>query len=635
MIGASVPARWAAVDDERARFTAEVAPPDEATSFPRDGERLSASTVDEPALTMEGFLDGVYTEDPEPTETHAPMRVHNLVVTRRPVAVLSSDGLITVRTQSDRDLGGGRVDFGVRIRTFAPPNRVLRKTVPVELLDDGWVEAVVPVRRLLTRKHDVDRVRERGRGTVALRLRLLDLGLGAERSEDLDVPFRCAAVPCTHETPLIQLPELRLGPFVDRVTARTAVVSFETDVPTTARVVVLDADGVVDRFDAPNTARRHEIPLTGLEPQTDYRYWVFVQDGRGEAHEALEGAVRTPPEQPERFTFAVMSDSRSGVGGPESSYRGSNREALRDLSALIFQRDADFVVFVGDLINGYTTEPGAYRYELEGYMMSVQTVASRIPFYEAFGNHEALIEAWSSGFFNDRPGPENSQSIFAEVVVNPTNAPEAQLDGAPSYGETVFSFDHGSAHFAVVNSNYWVRSHHERTDHPRFGLGTREGWITDEQLTWLENDLTAARARGQRHLFVFTHEPAFPAAGHLDDAMYWNGRFPEVLQRRDAFWKLLSEQGVVAAFFGDEHSYTRSFIGSNVNADFERPVWQLVTGGAGAPYYALDESAPWIDAVRAFRPDHHFCEITVDGDRVELRVVNRLGAVIDEAVLAE
>jgi len=580
----------------------------------------------------------VYVEDPPRGREHRPLRVHNLVVKRRPTAVLAEDGRIIVRTQSDRDLVGGRVDFGARIRDFGPPDRIYRKTVPVRLLDGGFVRAELPMEALLRPKYDVDRVRASGRGIVAIRLRLLDRGLGAERSEDLDLPFRCAERPCALETPgqrMIQLPSIRLGPFVDRVDEDGAVISFETDVPTTARVVVLGARGFEARFDAESAATRHEVDLENLAPDTAHRYWVFVQDGRGEAHEAVEGAFRTPPADPTRLKFAVMSDSRSGLGEPAASYRGSNRRALSDLSARILSRGAEFVVFVGDLVNGYTTEPAAYRYELEGFFQAIQPVASRIPFYEAMGNHEALIEAWSSGFLNDRPGDVNSQSVLRELVVNPTNAPEPEMEGAPAYLETVFSFDYGSVHLAVVNTNYWFRSHHERTDHPRFGMGVREGYLTDGQLEWLREDLARARARGAEHLFVFTHEPAFPAAGHVDDAMYWNARFPEVLERRNQFWKILSDFEVVAALFGDEHSYTRALIDESVDGSFAQPVWQLVSGGAGAPYYALDESVPWIGAIRAFRADHHFCELTVDGPRVELRVVNRMGQVIDRAVLAE
>ncbi|NJK89382.1 MAG: hypothetical protein HC923_08230 [Myxococcales bacterium] len=352
-------------------------------------------------------------------------------------------------------------------------------------------------------------------------------------------------------------------------------------------------------------------------------------------HEAIDGALRTPVRDARSFTFAVMSDSRSGLGDPEADYRGSNRRALWDLSSLIYERGTDFVVFVGDLINGYTTESGAYRYELEGFMEAVQPFAARIPFYEAMGNHEVVIEAWSSGFFNDRPGPQNSQTIFRDAVVNPRNAPSPEVEGAPPYDESVFSFDHGSAHLVILNTNYWYRSHIERTDHPRYGMGIREGYLTDAQLEWLDEDLRAARARGQKHLFVFTHEPAFPAAGHVEDAMYWSGKFPDVLARRDAFWSTLSKHGVLAAFFGDEHSYTRALIDDAVDPSFTTPVWHIVTGGAGAPYYALDESVPWIDAIVKFQPDNHYCEVRVDGDRVELVVVNRLGLPIDRAVLSE
>ncbi len=623
---------WTRVSHEREAFQDAVPPPDEAARFPEQGERLVGPPEGRTVYDMESYVDGVSSEDPAPDQAHEQTQVHNLVVTRRLVARVGSDGTVTVRSATDRRLAGGRIDFGIRVRGFGLPDRIYRKTAPVEIAEDGSIEGQLSLWRLLTKKHDVDGSRKMGRGVAALRLRLLDAALGVERSEDVDVPFRCEPAPCAPGSQMIQLPSIRFGPFIDLVDRSGAVVSFETDVPTVARVVVFGREGSARSFDATRASTRHEIVLSDLEAGRPYRYWVFVQDGRGEIHESTEGAFRTEPAVPAPFRFAVMSDSRSGLGESEADVRGSNRRALVDLSRLIYQRDADFVVFVGDLINGYTTEPGAYRHELDGFMAAVQPIASRVPFYEVMGNHEALIEAWSSGFLNDRPGTLNSQSIFAATMVNPTNAPPHEAP-APTYAESVFSFDYGGVHLAVVNSNYWFRSHHERTDHPRYGSGVREGMVTEAQLDWLDADLADAAARGIRHSFVFTHEPAFPNGGHVDDAMYWEGRFADVIQMRDRFWGLLSKHRVVAAFFGDEHNYTRTLIDASVNAAFATPVWQIVTGGAGAPYYALDDSVPWAEAVQVFRPNHHFCEISVDGSRVVLRVIDRAGQTIDQAQL--
>lgn len=636
---AKLPAgNWDFVGQEREAFAAE----NEKGALPAPVFDPSGPDLVRPfsgdIYRMESYLDGVEPGAP-PLPRGRPVQVHNLAFTQAPGARLREDGVVELSFATDAPLAGGRVDYGVRLQGFGLPQRTLRKAVPIEPSPSQspstphrkW-RARIPLTRLLRDKYDVEKTRTEGRGILAVRVRVLDPRVGAERFDDLDVYYRCEPVPCRPGSRFVQLPSFRLGPVVDRVMTDQATVSFETDVPTVARVVVWSDGGSVRRFDSRTGGLRHEVPLRGLEPDTAYRYLGLVRDGRGEVAVATEGAFRTWPPSNDRFRFAVMSDSRAGLGAPDRNFRGSNRDALRDLSEWIWARDNDFVVFVGDLINGYTTEPGAYRHELAGFVRSVQPFASRIPFYEAMGNHELLMAADSHGFMVDLPGPVNSESLFAEVFVNPHNGPKAK-PGAPSYRESVYSFDRGPVHLAVLNTNYFFRSHIERTDHPHFGRGVREGYLTDAQLAWLDADLTAARQRGATHLFVFTHEPAFPSAGHVKDAMYWDGRIPEVLARRDAFWSTLVKHRVLAAFFGDEHSYTRTLVDASVRPAFDVPVWQLVTGGAGAPYYALDESVPWRAAIRVYRPQIHYCEVQVDGDRVDLEVVNDRGEVIDRVEL--
>jgi 3',5'-cyclic AMP phosphodiesterase CpdA len=181
----------------------------------------------------------------------------------------------------------------------------------------------------------------------------------------------------------------------------------------------------------------------------------------------------------------------------------------------------------------------------------------------------------------------------------------------------------------MVNTNYFWRSHFHREDHPAFGRGQREGWIDDRQLEWLAADLEAARARGQRHLYVFTHEPGFPNGGHVSDGMWWENRFPEVIARRDRFFRLLAEHGVEAVFHGDEHNYSRTRIHAGLVEGLERPLWQIVSGGAGAPYYAQNEEVPWADDVVAFDARQHVVLVDVDGDAARARVVARGGETID------
>lgn len=610
------------MDAERRRFAREVLVEPSPPVFPAKGPPLLSDPGPFPPMHFEAFVSRTQV-DPPPGRL---VQVHNLVVREPPRAVLKTDGTLQVEWSSDRQLLGGRLDYGLRVESLRSARRIFRKVAGTRIDEAGNGIARFDFRSLLGPRYDLG-AQARGRGVLALRLRLLDRELQAERWADLDVGFRCRG-PCRPDAEIVQLPSFLLGPVVDVVGRTSAIVTVETDVPTRARVVVLGDP--IRRFDGSGLGLRHEIPLTGLPPGRALDYVVLVQDGRSEIGEARGGQVRTEGSGP--FRFGVMSDSRAGLGGPDARYYGSNGGALRDLAALVLQRDHRFVLFVGDLVNGYTTEAGAFRQELEGFVRAVQPVAARVPFYEMIGNHELLMDAWSSGYMANKAGPVNTESVFRDVFTNPSNGPE--VEEGPSLEELVYSFDWGPAHFVALDSNYDYRSDFSDERHPRYGTGVREGWLSDGQLAWLERDLTSARARGQRHLFVFTHEPAFPAAGHVQDAMYWNGRFPEVLERRDRFWSILVEHEVTAAFFGDEHAYTRSLIDQDVDPRWTHPIHHVVTGGAGAPYYALDLGVPWIESVQAFEPDTHLCEVEVDGAQVFLRAINDRGELIDTAQLA-
>ena len=163
--------------------------------------------------------------------------------------------------------------------------------------------------------------------------------------------------------------------------------------------------------------------------------------------------------------------------------------------------------------------------------------------------------------------------------------------------------------------------------------GNIEGYILDNQMNWLREDLSAARERGMKHLFVFTHEPAFPTGGHTHDAMYYHGKIPEVLEMRDEFWSILSENEVVAAFFGDEHNYSRSLIGPKFNPAFPNDVWHIVSGGCGAPFYAQEKGLPWTPFVEKFDSAEHWCLIRVKGGKVELEVFGENEELVDKVRL--
>ena len=103
---------------------------------------------------------------------------------------------------------------------------------------------------------------------------------------------------------------------------------------------------------------------------------------------------------------------------------------------------------------------------------------------------------------------------------------------------------------------------------------------------------------------------------------------------------------VVAVFYGDDHNYHRMLVDSStifykkdgyVSREIlvpKNPVWQIVSGGAGAPYHTWEDS-PWSESVLTFYPGYNYCFIWVKGDTVKLTTYNEVGELIDECVLAD
>ena len=323
-----------------------------------------------------------------------------------------------------------------------------------------------------------------------------------------------------------------------------------------------------------------------------------------------------------------------------------------------------------------------FESQLETWKRLVQPVGAYIPIYEAMGNHEQLGNYYKVSdptrkdafmlLFSDREREESAEAYFAREFVNPQGSvygfaapqPEVRSPGlagpqtGPGYVENVYSFNYGNAHFVVLNSNYWYTGHRNATGFSRkyadkeannIALkhlgGNREGYIRANQLEWLERDLQAAQDDPNIDwAFLIFHEPAFPNGGHVRDTMYWGvsgkgevGGYNEsdaplgdVVDMRNRFWKIVAKYNkVLAVLCGDEHNYSRTRVDSTVHPDYQFPVWQIISGGCGAPYYVQDKSVPWVGQVESFAISKHYCLFAVDGIQVRLTVYSDSGQILD------
>ncbi len=417
------------------------------------------------------------------------------------------------------------------------------------------------------------------------------------------------------------------GPFVSNITSNSSVIWWRSPSPLGGEVVI--AGRLV-----PDDKPPFEVMLSNLEPNKPHKYYVKFRNGMRRPVEGTYTFFTAPePGGQDTFRFAFLCDSRGSK--PSDPVNASVLEMLLNHAK---SQSARFVCFAGDLIFGYSNKEDAYRGGLRLWKSVAANVMNEMPIYVTMGNHDIMIHRHS-----DRQGAYDldgvkkdgwiltSEEVFAEEFVNPTNGPDQpEQPAAPPYNETSYSFDYGNARFVFINTNYWAAQrtypHKPGDPHRLYDLGNPEGRIMDGQLKWLGDDLQRARSAGIQHIFVFGHEPAFPVGIHAGDAMHYDGHATPSLKRdirarRHRFWKMLSEFGVLVAFFGDEHNYSRGLIGPAGEVAYDPPVWQIISGGAGAKLSgARLMHLPWANSIHAFAKRHHYCLVTVHGQRVTLDV---------------
>jgi len=259
------------------------------------------------------------------------------------------------------------------------------------------------------------------------------------------------------------------------------------------------------------------------------------------------------------FKFAAMSDSRG-------SDNGVNTPVLTALINHMLKNNPDlkFLVFGGDLVNGHNDDPARTKRELEHWkevMAPVYNAPNMVwpRIYPLVGNHEVRT----------RLDEDNFRDVFQDVYMN---GPEEQKGLS-------YSFDFGNSHFCIMSTDAWYYGD------PSDTLDDKRDWHQIKYIDWVENDIKAARERGMKHIFTFSHEMPFPIGGHLHDGLpNLDHNFTGVidstrkyyLDRRDRFWNIMKKYDADAHICGHEHIYGRQEVDG---------VYQILTGSAGAPLY--------------------------------------------------
>lgn len=173
--------------------------------------------------------------------------------------------------------------------------------------------------------------------------------------------------------------------------------------------------------------------------------------------------------QPGRLHVDILSDRTTGFD--------EGLPVLEAAVAEIREDGPDFVMTVGDMINGYTRSEDEWRREfVEEWAQCVEQLGA--PLFPSAGNHDTRPGS-------DNPGDDMGERLYRE-----------------HFGPLYYSFDIENAHFISLYSDD--------------GLGPEwELHIGEAQLAWLRDDLEATAAE---HIFVFLHRPLW-----MSERGRWDG----------------------------------------------------------------------------------------------------------------
>ena len=222
----------------------------------------------------------------------------------------------------------------------------------------------------------------------------------AEEFQHLVDLTRMPAVPINNANRFVVKPYLQYG------TLNGMTVAWRSSKPSFGTLHWGEDDTCQNQVEANEEKEIQQLRIEGLEPETQYFYWVESFDAQGSPIESEVATFQTASRPETPFAFAVISDTQHNpsVSGP--------------IAELAWAHRPNFLLHAGDLVDqGKMSDDW-----IDEFFASMHPLISRVPMYPVLGNHE-----------------QNAKNYFDYMALP-----------APEY---YYKFSYGNADFFMIDSN--------------------------------------------------------------------------------------------------------------------------------------------------------------------------------------
>lgn len=361
-------------------------------------------------------------------------------------------------------------------------------------------------------------------------------------------------------------------PYLQQVTATSVIVFWTTSAGNNPLVRYssdasygASATGSSRTLDKLNT-RLHRVALTGLQPNTAYRYQIVIDGENLLPGESL--TFRTAPATGSSAPFSFLAFGDYGWGS-------SAQKALRDQ---MLRERFDFILTAGD--NAYFE--GTYAEFDSNVFQIYRDVFPRAPVFPSIGNHDTYTE---------------DGAPYLDLFELPRNAWRSQD------AERYYSFDYGNAHIVMLDSTA--------------PLDVDDAAASDDMLDWLRDDL---RRTQQPWKIVVSHHPAYSTGtSHGSDA-----------RSRSKLVPIYEQAGVALVLSGDDHIYlrTKPLRNGAITSFAAGGVTYVIAGGGAKANYGCG-NASYVAARQCSRTFGIYARVSVADNCLTVQAVRDTGAQLD------